>query len=167
MERGGYVLAEATGGKPTVVLIATGSEVPVARDAARRLRYVHVPAHRRDVHRLASRDIDVAPVRFRLHVSIGLLDDDIAAHRLEAHLVVRAIVGAARDVAIDDLPAHRGAREIPLHVLDENASAHRAHLAVRLAVLHRHRAAHRLEIDRSLHARDVDASAHRRAFELA
>ncbi|MET9962729.1 transketolase C-terminal domain-containing protein [Streptomyces sp. NPDC006326] len=31
--RGGYVLAEAEGGAPQVVLIATGSEVPVALDA--------------------------------------------------------------------------------------------------------------------------------------
>jgi len=31
--RGGYVLAEAAGGKPQVILIGTGSEVPIAMDA--------------------------------------------------------------------------------------------------------------------------------------
>jgi len=34
VRRGGYVLAEAQGGKPAVVLIATGSEVALAMDAA-------------------------------------------------------------------------------------------------------------------------------------
>jgi transketolase len=33
VERGAYVLAEATGGKPQVILIATGSEVEVALGA--------------------------------------------------------------------------------------------------------------------------------------
>lgn len=37
VERGAYILREATGGSPTVVLIATGSEVHLALAAARRL----------------------------------------------------------------------------------------------------------------------------------
>jgi transketolase len=36
-ERGGYVLAEATGGPPEAILIATGSEVALALDAQVRL----------------------------------------------------------------------------------------------------------------------------------
>ena len=38
IRRGGYVLAEATGGKPRAALIATGSEVGVALDAQAKLR---------------------------------------------------------------------------------------------------------------------------------
>ena len=37
IRRGGYVLAEAAGGKPAVVLIATGSEVALAMDARKAL----------------------------------------------------------------------------------------------------------------------------------
>ncbi len=37
IERGGYVLLEAEGGKPELILIATGSEVGLAMDAARTL----------------------------------------------------------------------------------------------------------------------------------
>ncbi|MCK7592797.1 transketolase [Pseudomarimonas salicorniae] len=37
IERGGYVLMEAEGGKPDLILIATGSEVGIAMDAARTL----------------------------------------------------------------------------------------------------------------------------------
>ena len=37
IRRGGYVLAEATGGKPAVVLIATGSEVALAMEARKAL----------------------------------------------------------------------------------------------------------------------------------
>ena len=42
--RGGYVLAEATGGAPTVILIATGSEVALAMDAHKTLAEQGVPA---------------------------------------------------------------------------------------------------------------------------
>ena len=38
MARGGYVLAEADGGAPRAVIIATGSEVPLALQAQQRLQ---------------------------------------------------------------------------------------------------------------------------------
>ena len=38
LKRGAYVLADADGGKPDVILIATGSEVPLAVDAYERLK---------------------------------------------------------------------------------------------------------------------------------
>ena len=44
LRRGGYVLAEAPGGVPRVILIATGSEVHVALEAARLLNEREVPA---------------------------------------------------------------------------------------------------------------------------
>ena len=43
VKRGGYVLAEATGGKPAVILIGTGSEVQLAVDARERLQAAGVP----------------------------------------------------------------------------------------------------------------------------
>jgi transketolase len=43
VRRGGYVLAEATGGKPSVILIGTGSEVQLAVDARERLQAAGVP----------------------------------------------------------------------------------------------------------------------------
>jgi transketolase len=42
--RGGYVLAEADGGDPAVILVATGSEVQIALDARTRLQADGVPA---------------------------------------------------------------------------------------------------------------------------
>jgi transketolase len=42
--RGGYVLAEAAGGSPSVLLIGTGSEVQIALDARERLQADGVPA---------------------------------------------------------------------------------------------------------------------------
>jgi transketolase len=42
--RGGYILAEAAGGKPAVVLIGTGSEVQVALDARGQLQADGIPA---------------------------------------------------------------------------------------------------------------------------
>jgi transketolase len=41
--RGGYVIAEAEGGAPRAVIIATGSEVPLALEARRRLHEAGVP----------------------------------------------------------------------------------------------------------------------------
>ena len=41
--RGGYVIAEADGGAPRAVVIATGSEVPLALEARRRLQEAGVP----------------------------------------------------------------------------------------------------------------------------
>ncbi len=43
LHKGGYVLAEATGGAPQVVLIATGSEVPMALDARALLQAGGIP----------------------------------------------------------------------------------------------------------------------------
>jgi len=42
--RGGYVLDEAGGGAPGVILVATGSEVPLAREAGKQLAAAGVPA---------------------------------------------------------------------------------------------------------------------------
>ncbi len=42
--RGGYVLAEAAGGSPSILLIGTGSEVQIALDARQRLQADGVPA---------------------------------------------------------------------------------------------------------------------------
>jgi transketolase len=44
IRRGGYVLSEAAGGKPAVVLIATGSEVALALDAQKALAEQEIPA---------------------------------------------------------------------------------------------------------------------------
>src|SRR3712207_6030536 len=41
--RGGYVLAEASGGQPQVILVATGSEVPITLEARKRLEADGVP----------------------------------------------------------------------------------------------------------------------------
>ena len=41
--RGGYVLAEATGGAPRVILIGTGSEVQIALDAREQLQAAGIP----------------------------------------------------------------------------------------------------------------------------
>ena len=41
--RGGYVLAEATGGAPRVILIGTGSEVQIALDARDQLQAAGIP----------------------------------------------------------------------------------------------------------------------------
>jgi transketolase len=41
--RGGYVLAEAAGGSPEVIIIATGSEVSIALDARKRLQDAGTP----------------------------------------------------------------------------------------------------------------------------
>ena len=41
--RGGYVLAEATGGAPRVILIGTGSEVQIALDAREQLQAARIP----------------------------------------------------------------------------------------------------------------------------
>ncbi|MGL6073621.1 MAG: transketolase [Fimbriiglobus sp.] len=42
--QGGYILSEATGGKPQVLLIATGSEVPLALDSQAKLQAEGIPA---------------------------------------------------------------------------------------------------------------------------
>ncbi len=44
IDRGGYVLSEAAGGKPRVILIATGSEVGLAIEAQKRLQGEGIPA---------------------------------------------------------------------------------------------------------------------------
>jgi transketolase len=44
IRRGGYVLSEAAGGLPKVILIATGSEVGLAVDAQKKLQAENIPA---------------------------------------------------------------------------------------------------------------------------
>jgi transketolase len=75
--RGGYVLAEAAGGEPAVILIATGSEVPIAL-AARELlaresvaaRVVSMPCVEWFTAQEPSYQEEVLPARVRARVSV-------------------------------------------------------------------------------------------------
>jgi transketolase len=75
--RGGYVLAEASGGAPAVILIGTGSEVPLALAARDRLQLAGVPARVvsmpcQEWFRAQPEDYreQVLPVRIRARVSV-------------------------------------------------------------------------------------------------
>jgi transketolase len=75
--RGGYVLAEAAGGEPTVILIATGSEVQTALGARELLgregiaaRVVSMPCVEWFVGQEASYREEVLPARVRARVSV-------------------------------------------------------------------------------------------------
>jgi len=75
--RGGYVLAEASGGAPKAILLATGSELHVAVEARRKLEAAGVPTRVVsmpcweffDKQPRAYRD-DVLPAAVRVRVSI-------------------------------------------------------------------------------------------------
>jgi len=75
--RGGYVLAEASGGKPKVILLATGSELHVAVDGRQKLEAAGIPTRVVsmpcweffDAQPRAYRD-DVLPAAVRVRLSI-------------------------------------------------------------------------------------------------
>ncbi|HSS89596.1 MAG TPA: transketolase [Streptosporangiaceae bacterium] len=75
--RGGYVLAEAAGGEPAVILIATGSEVQIALEAHELLgqegiaaRVVSMPCVEWFTAQEAAYQEDVLPARVRARVSV-------------------------------------------------------------------------------------------------
>jgi transketolase len=75
--RGGYVLAEAAGGEPAVILIATGSEVQIALEARELLaqegvaaRVVSMPCVEWFTAQEASYQEEVLPARVRARVSV-------------------------------------------------------------------------------------------------
>ena len=75
--RGGYVLAEAAGGEPAVILIATGSEVQIALEARELLaqegiaaRVVSMPCVEWFTAQEAAYRQDVLPARVRARVSV-------------------------------------------------------------------------------------------------
>ena len=75
--RGGYVLAEAAGGEPAVILIATGSEVQIALEARELLaqegiaaRVVSMPCVEWFTAQEAAYREDVLPARVRARVSV-------------------------------------------------------------------------------------------------
>jgi transketolase len=75
--RGGYVLAEAAGGEPAVILIATGSEVQIALEARELLgqegiaaRVVSMPCVEWFTAQEAAYQEDVLPARVRARVSV-------------------------------------------------------------------------------------------------
>jgi transketolase len=75
--RGGYVLAEAAGGEPAVILIATGSEVQIALEARELLgqegiaaRVVSMPCVEWFTAQEAAYQQDVLPARVRARVSV-------------------------------------------------------------------------------------------------
>ena len=75
--RGGYVLAEAAGGEPAVILIATGSEVQIALEARELLaqegiaaRVVSMPCVEWFTAQEASYQEEVLPARIRARVSV-------------------------------------------------------------------------------------------------
>ena len=77
VSRGGYVLAEAGEGSPRVILVATGSEVPIALDARERLeaegtptRVVSMPCREWFDAQEASYRQEVLPPNVRARVSI-------------------------------------------------------------------------------------------------
>ncbi len=80
--RGGYVLSEATGGSPRVILIATGSEVGLAIESQKRLqaegiaaRVVSMPSSTRfDRQEQSYRDSILLPGVIRVAVEAGVSD---------------------------------------------------------------------------------------------
>jgi transketolase len=75
--QGGYILAEAGSGTPAVILIATGSEVPIALDARERLeakgtptRVVSMPCREWFAAQEASYRQQVLPPAVRARVSV-------------------------------------------------------------------------------------------------
>jgi len=75
--RGGYVLAEAAGGEPEVILIATGSEVQIALEARELLargsvaaRVVSMPCVEWFTAQEPSYQEEVLPARMRARVSV-------------------------------------------------------------------------------------------------
>jgi len=82
IERGGYVLSEASGGAPRVVLIATGSEVGLALESQKRLqaesiaaRVVSMPSTTRfDRQEQSYRDAVLPPAVSRVAVEAGVSD---------------------------------------------------------------------------------------------
>ena len=76
--RGGYVLAEAAGGEPAVILIATGSEVQIALDGTRdcsqqegiAARVVSMPCVEWFTEQEASYQEEVLPAQVRARVSV-------------------------------------------------------------------------------------------------
>jgi transketolase len=75
--RGGYVLAEAAGGEPAVILIATGSEVPIALEARELLaqegvaaRVVSMPCVEWFTAQDPSYQEEVLPAQVRARVSV-------------------------------------------------------------------------------------------------
>jgi transketolase len=82
IERGGYVLLEAIGGAPRVILIATGSEVGLAVEAQKRLHGEGIPARvvsmpsstRFDRQEQSYRDSVLLPEVRRVAVEAGVSD---------------------------------------------------------------------------------------------
>jgi transketolase len=81
LQRGGYILWESAPGKPDVILIGTGSEVPIALEAGRKLssegllvRVVSLPSWRMFDHQSSEYRNHVLPpdVRVRIAVEAGI-----------------------------------------------------------------------------------------------
>ena len=90
--RGGYVLAEAEGGAPELILIATGSEVPLALEARKRLQAEGTPT--RVVSMPCQEWFEAQPTSYR---------DDVLPHAVRARVSVEAGIAMSWRHLVGDL----------------------------------------------------------------